>query len=69
MSKRTTTTTEQEVLEFLNTLRNSGAINMYGARPYIVENFGLSRKESDKLLTLWMDNFNEEGNYTTVKEK
>jgi len=65
--ERKTTDLEQEVLEFLNILRDTGATNMYGARPYVMENFELDRKESGELLSLWMANFNKEGNYETVK--
>ena len=63
-----TTDQEQEVLEFLNILRDSGATNMFGATPYIKDEFDLDSKESKRLLMLWMDNFNDEGKYDEVKE-
>jgi hypothetical protein len=66
---RATTELEQEALEFLNDLRESGVTNMYGARPYVKEEFQLDDKESKRLLMLWMDNFNIEGNYQQVKIK
>jgi hypothetical protein len=65
---RKTTDQEQEVLEFLNILRDSGATNMFGATPYIKDEFDLDSKESKRLLMLWMDNFNDEGKYDEVKE-
>jgi hypothetical protein len=65
---RKTTDQEREVLEFLNILRDSGATNMFGATPYIEEEFDLDSKESKSLLTLWMANFNDEGKYDEVKE-
>jgi len=72
MENSTTTTrkaTEQEVevCEYLNELRESGETNMYGARPYVENRFGIDRTEAGRLVTLWMTNFNDEGNYETVK--
>ncbi len=66
MAERKTTQDEQEVLEYLNDLRDSGDVNMFGAPPYVQQRFGLSRNESRKLVTLWMNNFKEDGNYETV---
>ena len=65
---RKTTDQEQEVLEFLNMLRDSGATNMFGAVPYIKDEFKLDSKENKRLLMLWMANFNDEGEYNEVKE-
>jgi len=65
---RKTTDNEQEVLEFLNILRDSGATNMFGAVPYIKDEFELDSKEAKSLLMLWMANFNDEGEYNEVKE-
>ena len=65
---RKTTYKEQEVLEFLNILRDSGATNMFGAVPYIKDEFELDSKEAKRLLMLWMANFNDEGEYNEVKE-
>ena len=36
---RPTTDLERQVFSFLNDLRDSGVTNMYGATPYIVEEF------------------------------
>ena len=63
---RKTTEQEREVLEYLNTLRESGATNMFGATPYIIEEFQIGSIESRRLLSLWMNNFNENGNYNEV---
>ena len=65
---RKTTDKEQELLEFLNILRDSGATNMFGAVPYIKDEFELDSKEAKSLLMLWMANFNDEGEYNEVKE-
>jgi len=65
---RKTTSTEQEILEYLNDLRNSGATNMFGALPYLQAAFQeVSKQECKRCLMLWMNNFNEEGNYKSVK--
>jgi hypothetical protein len=65
---RKTTQEEKEVMEFLNILRDSGVTNMFGAAPYIEDEFGIDKREARRLLTLWMHNFNEEGNYEEIKE-
>ena len=65
---RKTTQEEKEAMEFLNILRDSGVTNMFGAAPYIEDEFGIDKREARRLLTLWMNNFNEEGNYEEVKE-
>jgi len=65
---RKTTEQEQEVLEYLNMLRDSGVTNMFGATPYIEAEFGLDKKESRRLLSLWMYNFNDEGKYDEVND-
>jgi hypothetical protein len=65
---RKTTPAEQEILEYLNDLRNSGATNMFGALPYLTAEFPYEEKtECKRCLMLWMNNFNEEGNYESVK--
>lgn len=64
---RKTTEQEKEVLSFLNVLRDSGATNMFGATPYVIEEFGVDKKEARELLQLWMNNFNENGDYEQVK--
>ena len=66
---RKTTRQEQSVMEYLNRLRNSGVTNMFGAAPYVQQEFGLDRVEARRILTLWMKNFNEEADYSEVKEE
>jgi hypothetical protein len=65
---RKTTPIEKEAMQYLNRLRDSGVTNMFGAAPYVQEEFGLDRAEARRLLTLWMDNFNEEAEYDEVKK-
>ena len=65
---RKTTEQEKEVLEFLNMLRITGVTNMFGATPYIEAEYGLDKKESRRLLSLWMNNFNDENKYDEVND-
>jgi hypothetical protein len=43
----------QEFL-FLNRLRESGATNMFGAAPYLEDEFGLERRDARFVLAEWM---------------
>lgn len=52
-------TLQEEVNVYLNALRESGAINMFGAAPYIEEEFGVSRTEAKTLLLNWMKSFSD----------
>jgi len=67
METRQTTNEEQKVMEYLNDLRDSGVTNMHGAAPFIEDHFDIDIKESRRILSLWMKNFNEECNYKQVK--
>jgi len=49
-----------EVYQFLNDLRESGAVNMFGATPYLMDEFDMDKKEAIKYLSTWMDNFGKE---------
>lgn len=59
MSKHT-----QEDLEnyfsYLDDLRESGATNMFGARPYLMTEFGLDKEAAADVLSLWMGSFDPE---------
>ena len=65
---RKTTQQEKEVMSYLNDLRDSGVTNMFGAAPYVEDEFGIDKREARRILQLWMQNFNEEGDYEEVKE-
>lgn len=43
---------------FLDELRESGICNMFGASPFLMDEFGLSKKEARLILTEWMNSFN-----------
>lgn len=45
--------------EYLEELRQSGETNMYGARPYLQDQFGLDKNEASLILADWMDNYQE----------
>lgn len=42
---------------FLNDLRESGKINMFGAGPVVQEVFGLDRYEARDIVLEWMKSF------------
>jgi hypothetical protein len=52
-----TVTTEH--LEYLDELRESGVTNMFGARPYVEEEFGVSKREATEILSYWMKSFGD----------
>ena len=43
--------------EFLERLRDSGSINMFGAGYYLERRFKITEKEACKILTEWMGTF------------
>ena len=46
-----------EHYEYLDALRDSGAVNMYGAGAYLVDQFGLSKSEARSILIAWMEQY------------
>ena len=44
----------REEFLYLNRLRESGDTNMFGAAPYLQDEFGLDRREARTILTEWM---------------
>ena len=47
------------IYAYLNTLRDSGKVNMFGATPYLQDRFGLTRKEATAALINWMQSFKQ----------
>lgn len=43
--------------EYLDELRESGITNMFGASPYLAEEFFLDEKESREIVSEWMRSF------------
>ena len=52
----------ENIFDFLEDLRDSGQINMFGAAPYIVENFGLNKYQAREILSEWMHSYECEEN-------
>ncbi len=50
---------QEKVNVFLDDLRESGAINMFGAAPYVSDAFGVSKYEARDLVINWMETFAE----------
>lgn len=65
-TKRRASEHEVMVCEYLNQLRAEGSTNMFGAVPYIATIFGIDRPEAKKLLVIWMNNYNEKGDYKWI---
>lgn len=49
--------TKKEIHEFLIDLRDSGETNMFGAAPYLMNEFGMNRYEAKDALLEWMRSF------------
>lgn len=64
-------TTSKEVkgaFQYLDALRNSGVLNMYGARPYVQNNCGVTKEEATWYLSTWMKTYSK-GTLTERIEK
>ena len=47
----------QDHKDYLLELRDSGETNMFGAAPYLQDEFGLSKGDARSILTQWMETF------------
>ena len=47
------------MFQYLDDLRKSGVVNMFGAAPYLQAEFGLEKRESRAILCEWMETFSE----------
>ena len=45
---------QKDVFRFLDDLRDSGQINMFGATSYIMDYQGCNKKQAQTLLSEWM---------------
>ncbi len=50
---------QEKVNIYLDTMQKSGAINMFGAAPYISEVFGVNKQEARQYLKNWMDTYQD----------
>ena len=46
-----------EIKNYLDELRDSGVTNMFGAAPYLVAAFDMSKTEARTALVEWMENY------------
>jgi len=49
-----------EHLEYLDDLRKSGDINMFGSGPYVSREFGIDEEEARGIVGYWMSSFGDE---------
>jgi hypothetical protein len=49
----------QEHHDYLIALRDSGAVNMWGATPYIEDRFGVTHQEAKAILVEWIKSFKQ----------
>ena len=49
--------TDNKYWIYLENLRRSGIMNMYGAAPFLEDEFGISHEEAVKILVAWMHNY------------
>ena len=47
---------KEVIWNYLNALRESGAVNMFGAGPYLIEEFGIDKYQARDALLDWMEN-------------
>lgn len=45
---------KNEMFEYLDTLRETGVTNMFGAGPYLEQAFDIDRREAKNVLFEWM---------------
>lgn len=65
----TITSKEKEMFDYLNDLRDSGVTNMFGANPYLKEEFNIDASEASQVLSKWMKLFNAGGyEHLTISE-
>ena len=48
---------EDKHLDYLDVVRESGVTNMYGAAPYLEEEFDINTRDARTVLQYWMDSF------------
>ena len=48
-----------EVFEYLEELRKSGATNMFGAHRYVMDDFEISKFMAIKFVSAWMESYKD----------
>ena len=59
---------KNEYLQYLDELRESGETNMYGAAPYLAEEFDLDKNFARQVVAFWMKSFSERHGGLTPRE-
>ena len=54
---------------YLEWLRRTGQTNMFGAIPYLINEFGFDEKEAIRILSDWMQNYNSNDYPVVIKPK
>ena len=49
------------ISQYLIKLRDSGEVNMFGASPYLMREFGLDQATAREELQYWMEHYKEPG--------
>lgn len=49
----------EEHLVYLDDLRKSGVVNMFGADQYLRDEFGFTKQNASAILKYWMETFSE----------
>lgn len=52
---------------YLEWLRRTGQTNMFGAVPYLINEFGFDEKEAIRILSDWMQNYNSDDYPVVIK--
>ena len=50
----------EDYFEFLDNLRESGQVNMFGAGQVLQEVYGMNRHEAREVVAAWMEQFGKE---------
>ena len=50
---------KEEMFVYLDTLRETGVTNMFGASPYLQQAFGIDRREAKHILMEWMKTYGQ----------
>jgi len=48
-----------EYYSYLDVLRESGVTNMFGAAPYLMDEFGLDKRVAREVLMSWMESYRD----------
>jgi len=53
-------TRQMELFQFLNALRRTGEVNMFGAAPWLQDYYLLEKREAKQVLLSWMQWVNDD---------